>query len=101
MPVLGRLLIVIGDLARFIITVLEFLIILQVVMSWIRIGLPLNRLTRLFYAITEALYRPVRAVLPVVIGGWDLTPLFALAGLYIIDRWIIGSIIQVGFQLLR
>lgn len=100
MPFLGRLLIVIGDLARFVITVLEFLVILQVVMSWIRIGLPLNRLTRLFYAITEALYRPVRAVLPVVFGGLDLTPLFALAGLYIIDRWIIGSIIQVGNQLL-
>lgn len=101
MSLLGNLLIVLGQLTRLAIWILELLIIIRVLMSWVGVNLPLNRLTRLFYAVTEALYRPVRAVLPVLFGGWDLTPLFALAGLYVIDRWLVSAIIRAGYQLLR
>ena len=96
---LGNLLIVLGQLTRLAIEILELLIIIRVLMSWVRVNLPLNRLTRLFYAVTEALYRPVRAVMPVLLGGMDFTPLFALVGLYMIDRWLVSSIIRLGYQL--
>jgi len=99
MSLFGNLLIVLGQLTRLAVEILELLIILRVLMSWVRVNPPLNRLTRLFYAVTEAIYRPVRAVMPVLLGGMDFTPLFALAGLYAIDRLLVSSIIRLGYQL--
>ncbi len=101
MYLLGNLLVALGQLIHLAIVILELFIIFRVLSSWIGVKLPLNRLTRLFYAVTEALYRPVRAVMPVLLGGMDFTPLFALAGLYAIDRLLVGAIIKAGYQLLR
>ena len=99
MSLLGNLLIVLGQLARFAIVILELLIIIRVLISWVGVNLPLNRVTRLFYAVTEALYRPVRAVMPILLGGMDFSPFFALAGLYAIDHLLVSSIIRLGYQL--
>ncbi len=96
----GNLLVALGQLTRLAIGALELLIIAQVVLSWLSIDLPLNRVTRLFYALTEAVYRPIRAVIPTLFGGFDIAPLMVLAGLYAIDRWLVSSIIRLGYQLL-
>ena len=89
----------VGQLAAVVINVLQLMIIIQVVMTWFGGGLPLNRLTRLLYAITEALYRPLRAFIPTTMGGLDLAPLAALAILYLVDRVLVSSIIQLGYRL--
>lgn len=96
---LGNLLVALGQLTHVAIGILELLIIAQVVLSWLNVNLPLNQATRLFYAITEAICRPVRAVIPTLFGGLDFSPFIALAGLYVIDRWLISSIIRFGYQL--
>ncbi|UCH62288.1 MAG: YggT family protein [Fidelibacterota bacterium] len=96
---LGNLLVALGQLIHFAVGILELLIIVQVVLSWLNISLPLNQLTRILYSITEAIYRPIRAIIPTMLGGLDFSPFIALAGLYIIDRWLISSIIRFGYQL--
>ena len=98
---MGHMLIFLGQFARIVVEVLELLILVQVVLSWLGIGLPLNRVTGLFYAITEAFYRPVRAILPTRFGGLDFTPLIVLLGLFLIDRWLISAILQSGYRMAR
>ncbi len=95
----GNLLVALGRLASLAIGALELLIIAQVILSWLSVDLPLNRITRLFYALTEAIYRPIWSVVPVMLGGLDFSPLIALVGLYMIDRWLVSSIIRLGYQL--
>lgn len=99
MPFVGNLLIVLGQLTGFAIEILQLLIIIQVILSWVNVSLPLNRVTRLFYAVTEAIYRPIRVVIPTLFGGLDFAPLAALAGLYFVDRWLVSFIIQLGYRL--
>ncbi len=96
---MGNFLIVLGQLASFAIELLEVVIILQVVLSWLGVRLPLNQITRLFYALTEAVFRPIRAHIPSVIAGFDFSPLVALGLLFLIDRWLVGSLIRFGYQL--
>ncbi|MFB0516574.1 MAG: YggT family protein [Candidatus Neomarinimicrobiota bacterium] len=96
---MGHLLIILGRIVSLAISILEVLIIVQVVLSWLGVRLPLNQLTRLFYALTDAVYRPVRAVIPTLFGGLDISPLIALAGLYAIDRWLVSAIIRMGYRL--
>ncbi|UCD37380.1 MAG: YggT family protein [Fidelibacterota bacterium] len=101
MHFLGDMIILLGQLARLTIQVLELLIILQVVLSWLRISLPLNAITRRFYAVTDFIYRPIRSVVPTLFGGLDFSPLIALIVLYLIDRWLVMAIIDFGYRLTR
>ena len=99
MYIIGNLLIAAGQLASLVIDLLQLLIIIHVVLSWLNVSLPLNTATRLLYAITEAIYRPIRGLIPTVTGGLDFTPLVALGALFIVDRWLVTSLIQLGYQL--
>lgn len=101
MDLFGSLIIALGRLARFGIDILQLIIIIQVVLSWVGASLPLNTCTRLLYAITEAIYRPIRAVIPTSFGAIDFTPLVALAGLHLIDSVVVSAIIRMGYQLAR
>ena len=96
---MGNLVILLGRLLHLLIQIVELLIILQVVLSWTGIRLPLNSLTRRYYALMEALYRPVRNMIPTVTGSLDFTPLIVLVGLYLVDRWLVSAIIQFGYRL--
>ncbi|MEE9161994.1 MAG: YggT family protein [Candidatus Neomarinimicrobiota bacterium] len=99
MYVIGNLLIAVGQLLRLGIDVLQLLIFIQVVLSWLNVSLPLNTATRMLYAITEAIYRPIRKLIPTMMGGLDFTPLVALAALFLVDRWLVASLIRLGYQL--
>ncbi len=96
---MGNLLIALGQLASFAVSSLELLILLHVILSWLGARLPLNQLTRLFYAVVDAVCRPIRAAIPTQFGGFDFAPLIALAALFMVDRWLLGSIIRWGYQL--
>ena len=101
MDLLGNLIIALGRLARFGIDVLQLLIIIQAILSWVGASLPLNTFTRLLYAITETIYRPIRTAIPTCFGAIDFTPWVALAGLYLIDTKVVSAIIRMGYQLAR
>jgi YggT family protein len=96
---MGDLIALLGQLIRLLIQILELLIIIQVILSWTGIRLPLNRLTHHIYALTDAIYRPVRNIIPTVAGSLDFTPLVVLLGLYLIDRWLVSAIIKFGYRL--
>ncbi len=99
MYIIGNLLIAVGQLLRLGIDGLQLLIFIQVVLSWLNVSLPLNTATRMLYAITEAIYRPIRKLIPTMMGGLDFTPLVALAALFLVDRWLVASLIRLGYQL--
>ncbi len=99
MTLAGNLIVAVAELLSFAISLLELLIIFQVIVSWTGISLPLNRFTRLLYVILEGLYGPIRSVVPTVFGGLDITPLLALAALYLIDHVLISELLRIGYRL--
>ena len=96
---IGSLFVSVGRLTQIFIDVLQLMIFVQVVLSWLSINLPLNTATRMLYAVTEAMYAPIRKRIPTVYGGLDFTPLVALGVLFIADRWLVASLIRLGYQL--
>ena len=71
---MGAILIFFANLLHGAISLLQLMILVQVVLSWMAVGLPLNPITRLMYSILETLYRPIRSVVPTALGGVDFTP---------------------------
>jgi YggT family protein len=65
-----------------------FAIIIRVVLSWISPGLH-NPATALVSTLTEPVLRPIRRLLPPM-GGFDLSPMLTIIGLYALNIVIRG-----------
>ena len=97
---MGHIIIAGASLLHLAVGALQLLVIFQVIISWTGGRLPYNSLTRAFHGVIEALYRPIQSVIPTVFGGLDITPLVALAGLHLVDRVLIRSLLRLGYELL-
>jgi len=72
----------------FVFRVLDLLILLRVLFSWISLG-PGNDLVRIVYQLTEPILAPLRRYIP-PLGGLDITPMVALMLLELIKRLLIS-----------
>jgi YggT family protein len=90
------------SIANLLLTVLTWIIIIQVVLSWLFAFNVLNTSSagvRAFALalekITAPLYRPIRRVLP-DFGGIDFSPLVILILIQIIRRLLAGVVVDYG-----
>jgi YggT family protein len=85
------------DIVRYLLTILWWLIIIQVVLSWLFAFNVLNTSSRGVLAFTHALeritaplYRPIRRLLP-DFGGLDFSPLVVLILIQILQMLLDGA----------
>ncbi len=65
-----------------------WLIIIRIIISWVSSG-GYNPAVAMVYALTEPLLRPFRRIIP-PIGGFDISPIFALIALGALVRLFMG-----------
>ena len=79
-------------LVEYAISVMIFIILASVVISWLRVArvrVPYgNPVIRAIDGAAEAMLRPIRRAIPVAGGGLDFSPMVALILLYILRRII-------------
>jgi YggT family protein len=68
-------------------------ILIQVIMSWVNPG-AYNPAIALISSLTEPVLRPARRILPPM-GGLDLSPMFAMIGLYVLRMLLLPPIQQL------
>ena len=73
--------------------VYSLLIFAYVITSWIRLPYSLNRLQRFLYDVCEPYIRVFRRVLP-PLGPLDLSPIFAIGLLIVIERVVNRVILE-------
>jgi YggT family protein len=80
------------DIARILLNVVWWIIIVQAILSWLiafNVINTYNDMVRMIWdalqKMTEPLYRPIRKIMP-DFGALDLSPMVVLLGLIIIDR---------------
>jgi YggT family protein len=89
-----------ADIANLLLTILTWIIIIQVVLSWLLVANGLNTssggvrtvlvaLDRL----TAPIYRPIRRILP-DFGGLDFSPLVVLILIQVIKKLLAGAVAQ-------
>ena len=81
----------------FLLRILGWVIIGQVILSWLFAFNVLNtssdglrRFVEALDRLTEPLYRPIRKILP-DFGGIDFSPLIVLLGISVVQRLLIGA----------
>ncbi len=87
----------IADLMRLFFNVFVFSILIQVVFSWIGPG-TYNPLTALLQYLTAPVLRPFRRMIA-PIAGIDLSPLFALIALQLIQILLVAPVADLGHAL--
>ena len=96
------MLLAIVDIANLLLTILTWIIIGQVILSWLFAFNVLNTSShgvRTFAVaidrVTAPLYRPIRRILP-DFGGIDFSPLIVLLGIQVLRKLNMGLALEVG-----
>ena len=98
MFVMGNFLIATAKILNILLTVYTWIIIAQVIISWVRPD-PYNPIVRFLNAVTEPVLRPIRRYLPVIWGGFDFSPLLVLLAVIFLQEFLINSLIQLGLRM--
>ena len=90
------------DILILLLNVLWWIIIVQVVLSWLFAFNVLNttsdglrRFVEALDRLTEPLYRPIRKILP-DFGGIDFSPLIVLIGISVVQRLLLGAQVSLS-----
>lgn len=85
------------EIANQLLDMMFWLIIIQVVLSWVSPGYNPN--TALFDQLTQPILAPFRRLIP-SIGGMDLSPILAILAIKLFQIVVIGSITQIAQQMI-
>lgn len=97
MFILGNFFYAVGYVLRILINFETTVIIIAAVLSWIP-QLQYTRLYRALRDLADIVERPIRRFVP-PIGYVDLTPLIAILLLVFLDRFLVQSLIDLGWRL--
>jgi YggT family protein len=98
MFVLGNFIVAIATVLDFILTALNWLIIIRALISWVNPD-PLNPIVQFLYKTTEPLLAPFRRMIPMYNVGIDFSPIFALIVIWFLKIFLVSSLYGVASRL--
>jgi YggT family protein len=98
MFVLGNFIVAIATVLDFILTALNWLIIIRALISWVNPD-PLNPIVQFLYKTTEPLLSPFRRLIPMYNVGIDFSPIFALIVIWFLKIFLVSSLYGVAARL--
>ena len=93
----GLCVLTIANLIKEVIYVYIFIILIQVVISWINPG-AYNPVTTLLYQLSKPVLKPVKRLLPPA-GGFDFSPLVVLIGFQLMIILLVSPLMDLGLRL--
>jgi YggT family protein len=96
--VLGHLVEAIAALLHFVLNIYIWILIARAIISWVSPD-PFNPIVRFLYRVTEPVLRPVRNLLPLQGLGLDLSPMIVLLIIYVLDRFLVSSLLDLALSL--
>ena len=93
----GLFVLTIAHLIKEVIYVYIFIILIQVVISWINPG-AYNPATVIMYQLSEPVLKPARQLIPAA-GGFDFSPLVVLIGFQLLIILLVSPLMDLGLRL--
>jgi len=79
-------------------TIYMWVIIIRALISWVNPD-PYNPIVRFLYAITEPVLYRIRRYLPVVFGGFDLSPMVVILCIIFLQKFLVSTLYQLAYRL--
>lgn len=77
-----------------------WLVIIRALLSWVNPD-PYNQIVRFIYNVTEPVLYRIRALLPINLGGIDLSPIIVILGVYFLDGFLVKILYRIADILLH
>lgn len=97
MFILANFMLAFAKLTDLLLNLYSLIIIVRAVISWVSPD-PYNPIVRFLYRATEPILTPIRRMLP-DLGGIDLSPLVVLFAIMFLQRFAVGSVIDLAWSL--
>jgi YggT family protein len=94
----GNLILTIADLLSLILTVYMWIIVAAALISWVSPD-PYNPIVRFLYRVTNPVLRPIRRFIGNRLGPVDISPLIVVFIIYIIQRFLITSLVEIALKI--
>ncbi|HDD43385.1 MAG TPA: YggT family protein [Candidatus Desulfofervidus auxilii] len=98
MFILANFLKALASVLDVVLTFYMWIIIIRALISWVNPD-PYNPIVRFLYAVTEPVLSQIRRYLPVVFGGFDLSPLIAILGVLFLQKFLVSTLYQLALRL--
>jgi YggT family protein len=97
MFILSELFRALAHLLNTVFSILYFLLIVRVVLSWFAVN-PYNELIQIVYKITDPILAPFRR-LPLRVDFIDFSPVLAFLVLWFLRDFVVGTLLQLSVRL--
>ncbi len=94
MFVIGNLLIAIGQVLDFVLTIYFYIVIVRALISWVNPD-PYNVIVQFLHRATDPVLRPLQRAIP-PLGGIDVSPLVLLLAIMFLKSFLVASLMQFG-----
>ena len=98
MFVIANFLIAAAQVLDFLLWAYLWILIARVVISWIDAD-PYNPIVRFIFNLTEPVLEKVRERLPMLAGGFDLSPIVVSLAIWFIKRFLVQTLYDLAFAL--
>ena len=95
MFIIANLLVAAAQVLDIILSGYLLILIARVVVSWINAD-PYHPLVRFLYNVTEPILEKVRQTVPVVVSGFDLSPIIVWIGIVFAKRFLVQSLYDMA-----
>lgn len=93
----GLCVLIIANLLKTVIYVHMFIIIIQIVISWVNPG-AYNPITVIMYQLSEPVLKPARRLIPPA-GGFDFSPMIAIIVMQLLIILLVSPLMDLGARL--
>jgi YggT family protein len=95
MFIIANLLVATARVLDIILSAYLLILIARIVVSWINVD-PYHPVVRFLYNVTEPILEKVRQTLPVVVGGFDISPIILWIGIVFAKSFLIQSLYDMA-----
>ncbi len=100
MFLISNLIVALGELIKYVLTIYNIILIIRVFSSWVSAS-PYNPIVRIVYVLTEPLLRPIRRVIPPLNIGMayiDLSPLVLFFLIHFLNSFLVKTFYDLAFM---
>ena len=98
MFVLGNFITAIATILDYLLTALNWLIIIRALISWVNPD-PSNVIVRFLYKFTEPILAPFRRFVPAYTIGLDISPIFALIFIWFLKLFLVRTLLGIAMRI--
>lgn len=95
---LSNLLYALAQVIHLALNIYMWLVIARALLSWVNPD-PYNPIVRFLYNVTEPVLYWIRRHVPLVFGGLDLSPLAVILAIYLLDLFLVQSLVDWSLRL--